>query len=116
METKDGDDFKNDKRKRILGHNIDKMEKENLPKELKPVFLGSEQEKVKAIKGGKKVLKKNEDLLKPRKGLKPWQKITDMKIQDGKPKIVDKEKVILFFLYYLGALLWLLVQIQKPND
>ena len=88
---KEGEDFKSDKKKRILGHNIDKLQEENRPKELKPIFRGAEQEKIKAIKGGKKVLKKNEDLLKPREGLKPWQDIKDMKVVDGKPVIVEKE-------------------------
>ena len=100
MEVKEGEDFKSDKKKRILGHNIDKLQEQNRPKELKPVFLGAQQEKIKAIKGGKKVLKKNEDLLKPRKGLKPWQDITEMKVVEGKPVIVDKEcffSLVFFF-------------------
>ena len=93
MEIKDGDDFKNDKKKRIMGHNIDELQKENKPKELKTVFRGSEQEKIKAIKGGKKVLKKNENLLKPRTGLKPWQKITDLKMVDGKPTMTNQARI-----------------------
>ena len=90
IDTKEGDDFKNDKKKRILGHNIDKLQKENRPKELKPVFLGAENEKIKAIKGGKKVLKEKEDLLKPRDGIKPWQDITEMKVINGKPVMANK--------------------------
>ena len=57
---------------------------------MKPVFLGAEAEKIKAIRGGKKVLKENEDLLKPRDGIKPWQDITEMKVIDGKPEMTDK--------------------------
>ena len=59
------------------------------PKELKPVFMGAEVEKKKAIEKGKDELKKNEDLLKPR-DMKPWEDITDMKIIEGKAKIAPK--------------------------
>ena len=51
MHPKKSDDLKEDKKKRILGHNIDELEKENKPKEMQAVFKGAEQEKVKAIKG-----------------------------------------------------------------
>ena len=68
------------------------MEKENKPEELKPVFEGAQQEKIKAVKSGKKVLIKNEDLLAPRGGLKPGENITDMKVIDGKPIISKKER------------------------
>ena len=64
-----------DKKKRIMSFNMDKLEKENKPNELKSVFKGAEQEKIKAIKGGKKVLKKNADVLQPREGFKPGEKV-----------------------------------------
>ena len=70
---------------------MDELEKENKPRELKPVFMGAEREKIKAIKGGTKVLEKNEDLLKPRQGIKWGEKITDLKLVEGKPKFVKQE-------------------------
>lgn len=57
------------------------------------MFLGAEVEKKKAIEKGKDELKKNEDLLKPR-DMKPWEDITDMKIVEGKAKIVPKPPVL----------------------
>ena len=89
---KKSDDLKEDKRKRILEHNIDELEKENKPKEMQAVFKGAEQEKVKTIKSGKKALEKNKNLIKPRKGFKPWEKVTDLKVVDGKPVMVEKDK------------------------
>ena len=59
---------------------------------MKAVFKGAEQEKVKTIKKGKKALEKNVDLLKPRTGFKPWEKVSDLKVVDGKPVMVKKEK------------------------
>ena len=55
--------------------------------------MGAEQEKIRAIKRGKKTLIKNEDLLKPRTGFKPWEKVTDLKLIDGKPKMTEKEQL-----------------------
>ena len=91
LDKKKGDDLKEEKKKRILSHNVDEMEKENKPEELKAVFKGAEQEKIKTIKKGKKALEKNADLLQPRDGFKPWEKVTDLKIIDGKPVIAPKE-------------------------
>ena len=91
LESKENDNVKEDKKKRIAGFNMDEMEKENKPKELKAVFKGAEQEKIKAIKKGKKTLEKNVDLLQPRTGFKPWEKVTNLKIVDGKPMMVEKE-------------------------
>ena len=59
METKDEDTIKDDKKKRILSHNIDVLESENRPEELQAVFKGSDQEKLKAMKKGKDELIKN---------------------------------------------------------
>ena len=78
--------------KRIMAHNLDKLEKENKPEEVAVVFDGAKNEKVKAIKGGKNVLESNSDILKPRV-LEPWKKVTDMVIdKDGNPTIPDKTK------------------------
>ena len=76
--------------KRIMAHNLDKMEKENKPEEAAAIFEGAKMEKVKAIKGGKNVLDSNSDILKPRV-LEPWKKVTDMVLdKDGNPVIPDK--------------------------
>ena len=47
---------------------------------------------MKAIKKGEKTLTKNDDLLKPRTGWRPWEKVTDLAIVKGKPAMVKKEK------------------------
>ena len=92
IEARRGDSQKEDKRKRILDYNLTQLEKENRPTEMQQVFQGAEQEKIKAIKKGEKTLTKNDDLLKPRTGWKPWEKVTDLTLVDGKPKLVKKEK------------------------
>ena len=92
MEAEENDSIKEDKKKRITAFNVDELEKENKPKEMKAVFKGAEQEKIKTIKKGEKALKKNEDLLKPRSGFKPWENVTDLKVVDGKPVLVKKDK------------------------
>ena len=47
---------KEDKKNRILDFNMRELEKDEKPNELKVVFQGAEQEKIKAIKQGKKTL------------------------------------------------------------
>ena len=76
--------------KRVMAHNLDKLEKENKPDEAADIFEGAKIEKIKAVKGGKNMLESNSDILKPRV-LEPWKKVTDMVLdKDGNPVIPDK--------------------------
>lgn len=37
------------------------------------------------------MLKKSEDLIKPREGFKPWERVENLKVVDGKPVMVEKK-------------------------
>ena len=43
----DGDSFEEEKKKRIKAHNMDELEKVEMPEEVKPVFRGANVERVK---------------------------------------------------------------------